>query len=213
MTYSHCLCYQNINPHHQQGRSTDAVLQSAALCPLCSDVTVILPSKSSPILDHVIIPGSTVLREKFGAEPRDLQVAQSEPARLTCDPPPGQPPPEVTWERNGHLVDLTGSERLRVLPRGDLVIQGVRHHDQGWNHYANAWEVLDPKSGKVLATRVLAHPHDQEQPFTRSLGNIRIPDAAGEVVVRARCNQHGFMGKQVTLVRVGTEGKRFEALP
>lgn len=70
----------------------------------------------------------------------------------------------------------------------------VRHNDEGWNHYANAWEVLD-MNGNNLGTRVLGHPHEQEQPFTRSKCGINIPKDVSKVVVRAKCNKHGFGGK------------------
>lgn len=70
----------------------------------------------------------------------------------------------------------------------------VRHHDQGWEHYANAWEVIDTESNQ-LGLRLLAHPHDNEQPFTRSQCRIDIPSNISEVIVRARCNVHGFGGK------------------
>ncbi len=70
----------------------------------------------------------------------------------------------------------------------------VRHNDEGWNHYADGWEVLDI-NGNHLATRVLGHPHEQEQPFTRSKCGIDIPKDVSKVVVRAKCNKHGFGGK------------------
>lgn len=70
----------------------------------------------------------------------------------------------------------------------------VKHDDQGWKHYANRWEVVSP-DGQILATRILAHPHDNEQPFTRSLGNIKIPSDLDEVVVRAHDLVHEFGGK------------------
>ena len=44
------------------------------------------------------------------------------------------------------------------------------HNDEGWEHYANAWQVIDPDSGKILGERILAHPHDNEQPFSRKPG-------------------------------------------
>ena len=75
----------------------------------------------------------------------------------------------------------------------------VRHNDQGWNHYANVWEIIDPQTQEVLGTRVLAHPHDTEQPFTRSLSNVIIPEHIQVVIIRARCNLHDFEGKQVVL--------------
>lgn len=71
----------------------------------------------------------------------------------------------------------------------------VKHDDEGWTHYANRWEVLSP-DGEILATRVLAHPHDNEQPFTRSLGDVTIPGDLAEVVVRAHDLVHEFGGKE-----------------
>lgn len=44
----------------------------------------------------------------------------------------------------------------------------VRHADEGWDHYADAWRVVT-EAGEVLGTRELFHPHVNEQPFTRSL--------------------------------------------
>ena len=72
----------------------------------------------------------------------------------------------------------------------------MRHDDSGWEHYADRWEVLKP-DGEVLATRVLAHPHETEQPFTRSLSRVRIPASVTEVVVRAHDSVHGFGGAEL----------------
>lgn len=71
----------------------------------------------------------------------------------------------------------------------------IRHNDQGWDHYADKWEVLDLDSNQ-LGDRVLGHPHDNEQPFTRSQCNINIPSEMSKVIVRAKCNKHGFGGKR-----------------
>ena len=71
----------------------------------------------------------------------------------------------------------------------------VRHADEGWEHYANRWEVLSP-AGEILATRVLAHPHDNEQPFTRSLTNVSIPEGLSEVILRAHDLVHGHGGME-----------------
>lgn len=74
----------------------------------------------------------------------------------------------------------------------------VRHADDGWEHHANRWEVRTP-DGKRLAVRELAHPHDNEQPFTRSLTDVQIPDDVDEVVVRARDSRHGYGGEEITV--------------
>jgi hypothetical protein len=67
----------------------------------------------------------------------------------------------------------------------------VRHADAGWDHYADAWQVLDPV-GALLGERELLHPHDDEQPFTRSLGGVAIPENVTTVEIRARDSVHGW---------------------
>ncbi|WP_417205670.1 hypothetical protein [Antarctobacter sp.] len=78
-------------------------------------------------------------------------------------------------------------------PSGDSwrVSVTLRHPDTGWDHYADGWRVELP-DGTVLATRVLAHPHETEQPFTRSQSGIRIPAGTTEVRIRARCLVDGW---------------------
>ncbi|RED50939.1 hypothetical protein [Aestuariispira insulae] len=66
----------------------------------------------------------------------------------------------------------------------------LRHGDTGWDHYANKWEVLAP-DGTILGTRVLYHPHVNEQPFTRSLIGVSVPDGIGVVRIRAFDSRHG----------------------
>lgn len=72
----------------------------------------------------------------------------------------------------------------------------VRHADEGWEHYADRWEVLSP-DGTVLATRVLHHPHVEEQPFTRSLSGVRIPEGIDEIIIRAHDSLDGYGGRSL----------------
>ena len=74
----------------------------------------------------------------------------------------------------------------------------VKHDDQGWKHYADKWDIVAP-DGKVIATRILHHPHVKEQPFTRSLGNISIPKNIKEVKVRAHDSVHEYGGQEITV--------------
>lgn len=76
----------------------------------------------------------------------------------------------------------------------------LRHDDAGWDHYADGWEVLSP-TGDVLGKRVLAHPHVSEQPFTRSLSGVKIPQELGTVSIRAHDSVHGY-NKKVFEVRL-----------
>ncbi|PVA09634.1 hypothetical protein DC366_13190 [Pelagivirga sediminicola] len=63
----------------------------------------------------------------------------------------------------------------------------IRHPDTGWDHYADGWEILGT-GGTVLARRPLHHPHVDEQPFTRSLRQVMLPDGTRQVRVRAFCS-------------------------
>ena len=72
----------------------------------------------------------------------------------------------------------------------------VRHTDTGWKHYANLWEILSEKR-ELLATRVLAHPHEHEQPFTRSLFDVSLPKETKVVILRAHDSVHKYGGKEV----------------
>ncbi len=71
----------------------------------------------------------------------------------------------------------------------------VRHADTGWDHYADKWDVVAP-DGTVLGTRVLFHPHVDEQPFTRGLSGLRIPAGVDRVTVRAHDKVHGYAGRE-----------------
>lgn len=74
----------------------------------------------------------------------------------------------------------------------------VRHADEGWSHYADLW-VVEDEDGRVLGRRVLRHPHVREQPFTRRLRGVAVPEDVERVRVRARDHRHGFGGRAVTL--------------
>ena len=54
-----------------------------------------------------------------------------------------------------------------VYLEGAQIHVTVRHNDSGWDHYADVWRVYAP-DGRLFAERILAHPHETEQPFTRS---------------------------------------------
>ncbi len=74
----------------------------------------------------------------------------------------------------------------------------VRHDDEGWDHYADRWDVLTP-DGELLGERVLLHPHENEQPFTRSLGGVQVPEGVTQVVIRAHDSVHELGGAEVTV--------------
>ena len=74
----------------------------------------------------------------------------------------------------------------------------VRHEDEGWDHYANKWDVVAP-NGTILGTRTLYHPHVDEQPFTRSLSDVKISESITEVMIRAHDSVHEYGGKTMSV--------------
>ncbi len=77
----------------------------------------------------------------------------------------------------------------------DVTVKSV---ERGWDYYADAFEVLAP-DGRVLGRRVLLHPHENEQPFTRELYGVKIPAEIRHVVVRARHKPKGYDGKTLSI--------------
>lgn len=75
----------------------------------------------------------------------------------------------------------------------------LRHGDTGWDDYADGWRLIAP-DGTVIATRVLVHPHVNEQPFTRSLSSVTLPE--GQVLVESSTNVTGWGGATIPLTRV-----------
>jgi hypothetical protein len=92
----------------------------------------------------------------------------------------------------------------------------VRHPDSGWEDYADGWDVLTP-NGTVLKpdpaspfTRLLLHPHENEQPFTRSQSGIAIPPDVTQVRVRAHDLVDGYGGREVVVDLTAPSGSDFE---
>lgn len=94
----------------------------------------------------------------------------------------------------------------------------VRHPDTGWDDYADGWDVVAP-DGTVLKpdpdspfTRLLLHPHENEQPFTRSQSGIVIPPDVTQVTVRAHDLVDGFGGRAVVVDLTAVSGPHFEVV-
>lgn len=92
-------------------------------------------------------------------------------------------------------IENVTAERSGESWRFDVTIS---HPDTGWDHYADGWRVLDMQ-GNELGMRVLYHPHEQEQPFTRSLSGVNVPENMTQVQVQARCNVDGWADQTVVV--------------
>ncbi|MBE0689712.1 MAG: hypothetical protein IH587_06270 [Anaerolineae bacterium] len=94
----------------------------------------------------------------------------------------------------------------------------VQHPDTGWENYADGWDVVTP-DGTVIQpdpdspfTRLLLHPHVEEQPFTRSQGGIVIPSGVTQVTVRAHDLVAGFGGREILVDLTSASGDDYEVV-
>lgn len=92
----------------------------------------------------------------------------------------------------------------------------VSHPDLGWEDYADGWDVVS-EDGSVVKpdpespfTRLLLHPHENEQPFTRSQSGIEIPEDVHVVTVRAHDIVDGFGGQEIRIELSKNSGPGFE---
>lgn len=64
--------------------------------------------------------------------------------------------------------------------------------------YADAWRIKGA-DGTVYGIRELTHDHASEQPFTRSLTGVEIPEEAETVTIEGRDLDHGWGGETVSI--------------
>jgi hypothetical protein len=94
----------------------------------------------------------------------------------------------------------------------------VAHPDTGWEDYSDGWDIVTP-DGTVLKvdpqdpfTRLLLHPHENEQPFTRSQRGVVIPSGTTWVRVRAHDIVSGFGGQEIIVDLSQESGTGFEVV-
>ncbi len=97
------------------------------------------------------------------------------------------------------VVDVVVRAQQTGLFTFDVTVSST---ENGWDKYADAWEVRGD-DGVVLGVRELLHPHEFEQPFTRSLSGVDIPEAVGRVTITARDSMLGFCGDTMTVAIPG----------
>lgn len=95
-------------------------------------------------------------------------------------------------------ADVLNVELTRMANGAYSIDVTVQHADDGWDHYADGWSVSTP-DGVELGYRVLHHPHVNEQPFSRTLGGLDIPDNVTHVTVRAHDSIHEWGGAEMTV--------------
>ena len=84
----------------------------------------------------------------------------------------------------------------------------LSHDDQGYDHYANGWRIVDAKKN-ILASQELYHPHDSKKPFTDSKTNITIPRGTKIIFVEAQAKPHGWSKQRVQIDLSKVKGDRY----
>ena len=140
-----------------------------------------------------------------GANIGSVVVVQTEPESNATDPNRDLADADVIFVS----ASQTGDERWSFSVT-------VAHPDTGWEDYADGWDVVLPDGTVAKAsesdpfTRLLLHPHETEQPFTRSQSNIPIPADIETVTVRAHDIVHGWGGAEIVVNLTQGEGEGYE---
>lgn len=146
-----------------------------------------------------------------------LPTQESEPLfeELSVDteaPTPMRDPTPVSAAN----ADVTFVRAVQTGPGTWTFHVTVAHPDTGWEDYADGWDVVLPEGTVVKPnpadpfTRLLLHPHETEQPFTRSQRGIVIPADVTTVTVRAHDLVDGWGGREVTVDLTIPAGPDFE---
>ena len=126
--------------------------------------------------------------------------------------------PQSTAENGSSAAnaDVIFARAVQTAPDTWTFEVTVTHPDTGWDDYADGWDVVLP-DGTVAKpnsdapyTRLLLHPHETEQPFTRSQSGIVIPAAVTHVTVRAHDLVDGWGGRVVVVDLTQASGADFK---
>jgi hypothetical protein len=161
--------------------------------------------------EQVLVPTATLTVLEDTAIVENTAVPQASP--LPNTPTPTEPATEQ--ENSMANADVLFVQATETSPGLWTFSVEVAHPDTGWEDYADGWDVLLP-DGSVIKpnpdspfTRLLVHPHVDEQPFTRSQSNIPIPAEVTTVTVRAHDLLDGFGGQEVVLDLTAVSGENF----
>jgi hypothetical protein len=182
--------------------------------PTASLAVTASPSALQPTLPASPSPGP--MEERATAlpspTPPDLPSATASPVPAEDVVATPSPPPPASGAGNADVL------YVRAIKAGDgtwTFHVTVQHPDTGWEDYADGWDVLT-LDGQVLRpdpdspfTRLLLHPHESEQPFTRSQSGIVIPPGVSQVRVRAHDLVDGYGGRVVLVDLTIRQGEDF----
>jgi len=161
----------------------------------------------------VIALAGLVLLSTCGGAP--MPPTEALPVASSTAQPSSEPSPTPATGEKGN-ADVVHVRAVQSTDGAWTFQVTVEHPDTGWEDYADGWDVLTP-DGQVLKpdpdspfTRLLLHPHENEQPFTRSQSGIVIPESVSRVLVRAHDLVDGYGGREVWVDLAVASGDGFE---
>ncbi len=172
-------------------------------------VSLLLLGACGPVVAPTIVPAVTTVEPSRSAiAPSDLAPSES-PTEV--DAQPTAVPPSV---RKGN-ADVVHVRAVQAADGSWTFHVTVKHPDAGWEDYADGWDVVTPDEAVLKPdpdspfTRLLLHPHVDEQPFTRSKSGILIPVGVTQVRVRAHDLLDGWGGREVAVDLTTPSGPGF----
>lgn len=167
----------------------------------CSNNDAPEPTAVAEVAGSTVAPTAT----------QNIEIADVEEA--TAVPPTPLPSLAPSTTANADVLFVSATETAVGLWTFSVE---VAHPDTGWEDYADGWDVVLPDGNVAKAnsddpfTRLLLHPHETEQPFTRSQSNIPIPPTVTTVTVRAHDLVDGFGGQEVVVDLTAVSSQNFE---
>ncbi|KAM9456262.1 roundabout homolog 4 isoform 2-T2 [Clarias gariepinus] len=95
------------------------------------------------------------LKEEFRVQPSDVEVAAGEMAVMNCSSPVGHPEPNITWKKDGILVNTTDEHYTEL--NGKLIIAPARKQDSGI-YICVASNIVGVKESRAARLTVLEKP-------------------------------------------------------
>ena len=156
------------------------------------------------------VPVSPAPTERIAPSPEAAIAMDTPMPTETASPPTSAPSTSIA------NADVTYVRAVQATNGNWTFRVTVSHPDTGWDDYANGWDILLPDGTKLKVqesdefTRLLTHPHENEQPFTRSQSGIVIPEDVTQVIVRAHDIVDGFGGQEIVVDLEKDSGDGFE---
>lgn len=116
------------------------------------------------------------------------------------------------WAAQANEVEIVGADFVQGRDGSWSVNVALLHADNGWDHYADIWRVVDVQ-GNILGERVLLHPHEDEQPFIRSAEGVTIAEGTKTLYIEAHDMVHGWTPDRLEIDMTKVSDGRLRVMP